>query len=385
MASDSVSRIPLIVAGCVWAIVQGATAPILGLGLAQTTQAATISGWLTAGYFLSAILFFFPLPWLLEKYGARKLIRISLGISSLALIWIVLQDDYVSWAIARSVQGACSSILLGTVETELMRSASPSKRATVLGRLELFLVVGAGFGAGMAPVLWNSINGIIAGSILAGPALLATYFLVIPESSNSDSPDAIITARIKRGPASAVLLATAFIQGLAEGELMAYLTPAILSEGHSSNTVALGFTALFSGIVISQIGLASKAEIWGHGTVLWISQTAVAAGFGTLAFSHLAWSIVGALGLVGLGLGCQYPVAQAALGNKVQASSLSQAASLFLGVNCLGCLLAAPIGGFAYHFHNWIGLFGTIGIICLLLALITATDCILSAWLAAPE
>jgi MFS family permease len=104
-----------------------------------------------------------------------------------------------------------------------------------------------------------------------------------------------------------------------------------------------------------------------------------------LAFSHLAWSIVGALGLVGLGLGCQYPVAQAALGNKVQASSLSQAASLFLGINCLGCLLAAPIGGFAYHFHNWIGLFGTIGIICLLLALITATDCILSAWLAAPE
>ena len=107
----------------------------------------------------------------------------------------------------------------------------------------------------MAPVLWNSNNGIIAGAILAGPALLATYFLVIPESSNSDSPDAIITVRIKRGPASAVLLATAFIQGLAEGELMAYLTPAILSEGHSSNTVALGFTALFSGIVISQIGL----------------------------------------------------------------------------------------------------------------------------------
>jgi MFS family permease len=385
MASDNVSRLPLILAGCVWAIVQGATAPILGLGLAHSTQAAAISGWLTAGYFLSAILFFIPLPWLLERYGSARLIRISLGISSLALIWIVLQDDYVSWAFARSVQGACSSILLGTVETELMRGASPGKRATVLGRLELSLVVGAGFGAGLAPVIWNGANGIIAGLILAGPAFLAACILVVPESILPDDTVATIIGLPRRSPASAILLGTAFIQGLAEGELMAYLTPALLSEGHHSNTVALGFTSLFSGIIISQVGLASKAEVWGHSTVLWMSQTAVALGFGTLAFTHDAWPIVGALGLVGLGLGCQYPVAQAALGNKVEASHLSQAASLFLGINCLGCLMAAPIGGFAYHFLNWIGLFGTIGIVCLILALVTASDCLVSTWNASAE
>jgi predicted MFS family arabinose efflux permease len=266
-----------------------------------------------------------------------------------------------------------------------MRGASPGKRATVLGRLELSLVVGAGFGAGLAPVIWNGANGIIAGSILAGPAFLAACILVVPESILPDDTVATIIGLPRRSPASAILLGTAFIQGLAEGELMAYLTPALLSEGHHSNTVALGFTSLFSGIIISQVGLASKAEVWGHSTVLWMSQTAVALGFGTLAFTHDAWPIVGALGLVGLGLGCQYPVAQAALGNKVEASHLSQAASLFLGINCLGCLMAAPIGGFAYHFLNWIGLFGTIGIVCLILALVTASDCLVSTWNASAE
>lgn len=353
--------------------------------MAQSPDSAMVSGWLTACYFLSAIIFFFPLPWMLERFGPAKLIRIALIISSMALVWIVLLDDYISWACARSIQGAFSSILLGSVETELMRSAGPNKRATVLGRLELALVLGAGIGAGVAPVLWNASNGILVGPILAGPALLAASILVIPESIPEVPLEESFKDRPPRGPASAVLLATAFTQGLAEGALMAYLTPALLNNGYGSSMVSLGFTALFSGIMISQVALASKADTWGHGTVLGISQVAVAAGFMALAFTNQAWIVIGALGLVGLGLGSQYPVAQAALGNRVASSSLSQAASVFLGFNCLGCLMGAPLGGFAYHFHNWLGLFGALGILCLILGLVTAADRIVSGWFATAE
>jgi len=333
----------LLMLAMAWAGVQGAAVPLIGLGMPD--ESTNWAAWLSGIYFLAGIVTF-PVPSILLKHlKSDQLARIATLISSIALV--PLGFGFSPWlsCACRGIHGFSATILLVAVETELLKKAKAGNRSGNLGTLEVCLVIGAGLGASLSPLLW-SINPQLSGLIPAIPAfILSAFSLKLPfidhfQSSHSESGGE------KNRSLVFILLATSISQGLAEGALMGFLATELVERSWTESMVSTAFGCLFGGIILSQLILTKVADYQGTNSVLFLWHIGVGLGFGILGWTSMPIVILTGLLLVGFGLGCQYPIAQASLADTVADSSkLAKAASIFLAANTIGCFLSSPIFG----------------------------------------
>lgn len=361
----------LLVCTFAWAVIQGAATPLTALNLVDRDP--SWPAWLTATYFLSAICSF-PVPSLiLDRLGNRIMAHSAVVLGIISMVPMGFGLSPAGLAVCRAIQGVSSTILLVTVETDLLKSSLPENRAGALGKLELCLVAGAGLGAATAPLCWAG-NPWLAGVIPALPALLALSF-----PFNGGGPP-FWSARAQhpfnqgRKSRPSFLLLSALTQGLAEGVLMAYLAPWLLGNQWNEASVSLAFASLFTGIVFSQLFLTQLSGRHGHGLVLSLCHGAVALGFMGLASTSQQTPVSMALLLLGLGIGCQYPVAQAALAENVSPRHISTAASVFLACNGLGCLISIPLAEWIQTYRGAASLYNSMGGWCAALLLAGLVD-----------
>lgn len=363
---------PLLVLVFVWAIIQGAATPLTGMNLKSNDSLGP--AFLTGLYFVAAVMFF-PFPqMLMRRYRVLSLAKLAVFLGALSILpmgW----DISVDWlAVCRILQGISSTLLLVSVETELLTTSIAVNRASALGRLEVCLVLGGGTGAALAPLVW-SITPWMAGFIPAIPALIALITPFRSRISICKSPIIPVQSGIVRSSAPYFLMMTAMAQGLVEGVLMAFLTPWLLSNHWKETSISAAYAILFTGIISSQIFLSRLAGKDGHENLLILCHMGVAIGFFGLGFPSQLIMTFSALFIIGMGIGCQYPVAQAGLAESVSPQHIPLAASIFLASNAFGCLISSPSGGFIQSTWGSVFLYNSVGIFCLALVLAGLGDC----------
>jgi MFS family permease len=355
-----------------WAFTQGGATPLIGLSLQHNHPLGPAI--LTGLYFLGAVLFF-PFPqMLMKKYSIYFLAKIAVFLGLFCIVPMGFGLSIYSLAVCRVMQGISSTLLLVSVETELLTTSSSANRAGALGNLEICLVVGGGTGAAMAPLAW-SINPFLAGVIPAIPALVA---LISPFQLITQTTDSSIKSDfsgMKLSSTAFFLIMTAMAQGLVEGVLMAFLTPWLLSNDWNETSISAAFASLFSGIIFSQLFLSRLAGQHRHNHILVLCHLGVAFGFFSLTCPQEGHITFLALFLIGSAIGCQYPVAQAGLAETVSPQQIPLAASIFLASNGLGCLVSSPSGGFIQSYFGTVFLYNSVGIFCLALGLAGLVNC----------
>ena len=372
LQSDRVNHKTLLGLVFIWAIIQGAATPLTGMN--QRGIHSLSPAFFTGLYFLAAALFF-PFPQMLMKrfrvYTLAKL-AVFLGVLSILPMGMDLPPEKL--AICRILQGISSTLLLVTVETELLTTSTAANRAGALGQLEVWLVLGGGTGAALAPLIW-SITPWMAGLIPAIPAMIVLIMPFKSSASNYESPICPAQSGSVRSATPLFLIMTAMAQGLVEGVLMAFLTPWLISNHWNETSISAAFASLFAGIISSQIYLSRLAFEHGYGNLLIICHMGVAIGFFYLACPNHEILTLSALFIIGLGIGCQYPVAQAGLAESVSPQHIPLAASIFLASNAFGCLISSPLGGFIQSTWGTVFLYNCVGTFCLTLVLAGLGDC----------
>lgn len=366
LRSDRIDHNTLLILAFVWAIIQGAATPLTGMNLQINDSLGP--AFFTGLYFVAAVMFF-PFPqMLMRRFQVYSITKMAVLLGALSMLPMGFELPNYMLATCRILQGISSTLLLVPVETELLTTSPPLNRAEVLGRLEVCLVLGGGTGATLAPLFW-SITPWMAGFILAFPAMIA---IVTPFKSRAPIHKPLKKINqigIVRPSTPHFLIITAMAQGLVEGVLMAFLTPWLLSNQWNETLISAAFASLFAGIISSQILLSRLAGELGHGNLLNICHMGVGIGFLGLVFSSNNIMTLSLLFIIGLGIGCQYPVAQAGLAESVSPRHIPMAASVFLASNVLGCLISSPAGGFIQSTWGFGLLYNTVGALCLALAL----------------
>jgi len=336
-------NVNLLILATAWAGVQGAAVPLIGLGLADESN--NWPAWISGIYFLAGIITFPVPPILLQHLKPAQLARIATLIAAVALV--PLGFGFSPWmaCACRGIHGLSATILLVAIETELLKKAKAGNRSGNLGALEVCLVIGGGLGASLSPLLW-SINPQMAGLIPAIPAFMLSVFPLKHSLIGYFQPSHSVSGGKKNRSLVFILLATAISQGLAEGALMGFLATELVDRSWTETMVSTAFGFLFGGILLSQLILTKVADYQGTNIVLFLSHIGVGLGFCILGWISVPVVVLTGLAMVGFGLGCQYPIAQAALADIVADSKkMAKVASIFLAANTIGCFLSSPVFG----------------------------------------
>lgn len=366
LSFDKIGDKPLLIQSFVWAIIQGSATPLVGLNLQDSHPFWPAV--LTGIYFLAAIVFF-PFPsMLMKRVETFSLAKIAVFLAAASIIPMGTGLSPMALAVCRMLQGISSTLLLVSVETELLKKTAPADRAGALGGLEVCLVLGAGTGAASAPLAW-SISPWLAGFFPTLPAMAALMISFRSEVKTDQAPIGSIHSGQKSLSSLLFLLLTAMAQGLVEGVLMAFLTPWLLSNNWHETAVSIAFGSLFAGIISSQLFLSRLAGRHGYGLILILCHLGVSIGFFGLACPNNHIMSMSSLFLIGLGIGCQYPVAQAAMSESLSPHQIPLAASVFLASNGFGCLISSPSGGFIQSIWGTVSLYNSIGLFCLAMVL----------------
>jgi len=372
LQSDRVDHKTLLGLVFIWAIIQGAATPLTGMNLRGIHSLSP--AYFTGLYFLAAVLFF-PFPqMLMRQFRVYTLAKLAVFLGVISILPMGLDLPTEKLAICRILQGISSTLLLVTVETVLLTKSTAINRAGALGQLEVCLVLGGGTGAALAPLIW-SITPWMAGFIPAIPAMIILMMPFKSNASNYKSPICPAQSGSVRSATPFFLIMTAMAQGLVEGVLMAFLTPWLLSNHWNETSISAAFVSLFAGIISSQIYLSRLACEHGHGNLLILCHVGVAIGFFCLVCPNHEILTLSALFIIGLGIGCQYPVAQAGLAESVSPQHIPLAASVFLASNAFGCLISSPSGGFIQSTWGTVFLYNCVGTFCLTLVLAGLGDC----------
>jgi MFS family permease len=355
-------------AGC-WAFNVGLCAPLASLWLQGAGWSDTIIGLNTATYYLSVAGASLFVPRLLAR-GSRTCVAIGLAGSGLTAALFPWADSLPGWFLLRALNGCAGALTLIPLETLVNLHAPPERRARFFGVFEFCIAAGAGLGAliglqvyALAPRFAFASAGLVAlaATILVAPALPGDQ--AAEEKGENGGPISLRPHFLSFG--------TAWSQGFLEGGLIAFLSLYLLGLGYSESGAGWLVGSLLLGVVLFQVPVTWLADRLGRGKMVLACHAAVLTSLAILPFCTGATGLAFWLFWLGACCGAQYPVALAALGERLPSTFQARANALFLACNCAGSLAGPVLTGMAMD--RW-------GSRALFVAGVAATLVVLGVW-----
>ena len=99
-------------------------------------------GILTSGYFVTYLICQMPVGWLLDRYGPRLVLTISMVITLLGMIWFAMSGSFASATTARIFLGVCGAPAFAAAALVAARWFPARRFALMLGLTESFTLIG---------------------------------------------------------------------------------------------------------------------------------------------------------------------------------------------------------------------------------------------------
>ena len=359
----------LCAAAACWAFSVGLYAPVASLWLHEAGYDDTIIGLNTSTYYLSVAGASLFVPGLMARWG-RGCVVVGVAGAGLTAALFPWADSLAGWFLLRALNGCAGALTLIPLETLVNHHATPARRARAFGLLEFCIAAGAGLGAlvglqvySLAPrlaFLCGGVVGLVAA--LLGARLLPRE-KTPPEEEWDASPLSLRRNFLSFG--------TAWSQGFLEGSLLAFLSLYLLGLGYAESAAGWLLGSLLLGVVLFQMPVTWLADRLGRGRTVLICHATVLASLAVLPFCTSPTGLALWLFLLGACCGAQYPVALAALSERLPSASLARANAMFLACNCAGSLVGPSLTGLAMDHLGARALFG---------AGIAATLAVLVVW-----
>ena len=150
-----------------WVLVLGVLAPALDTTIVNVALAAIGSGlhasvsttqWTITGYLLAAGMAMPLTGWATQRFGAKRLWLLSLGLFMVGSVLSGAAWDSTSLIIFRLVQGVAAGLMLPVVTTLLVQAAGPKRLGRLLGIATLPLVVVPIFGPVVGGLIVNNLS-----------------------------------------------------------------------------------------------------------------------------------------------------------------------------------------------------------------------------------
>jgi MFS family permease len=294
-----------------------------------------------------ATLFSAPfVPYWARLFGMRRVLLISIIVSSLCLLAFSLGDNYWSWLFLRAIFGVSLTVLFVLSEYWINSIAPPDHRGIVMGCYAT--VLSLGFVAGPAILSFTGTAGSLP--FLAGIGLFALASIPAIFGS-SEAPEIEKASSI---PALAFLTAVpaatlaGFLHGGIETASMSLLPVYGLLSSLTPERAASLVSLFALGNVLAQIPIGYLSDRMDRRNLLIRIATLGLLGSLILPALGAAHFIVFAalLALWGGVVGSLYAVGLAHLGSRYHGPELASANAAFIMLYSLGMLAGPPIMGF---------------------------------------
>lgn len=253
---------------------------VLSLYGATTLVAAPLSGWLS------------------DRFGPRRVLRTSLVAAALAVACYPMARSFTAVVVATVLFSLCNEMPRPALMT-LVAEVAPDplrKQAFVLSRLAINfgLSIGPALGGFLAEIDFLWIFWVdAAASLIAALVLLRTP---LPAAVRHERPHGSALRVLARDGAllcffaATVLNAVMFFQ---HDSTMAYYMTHHLGLRKFDYGLTITVNTLL--IVLIEVELNTRLSHWSHRKSLVVGSLLTTAGFGSMAFAHTWWTIVGAV------------------------------------------------------------------------------------------
>jgi MFS family permease len=356
----------------VFAIAQGLTYPLLSFILQRQGVSPGLIGLSAAmtpiGFIVSSPL----IPALSRRFGAGRTALSCAALSALMLALIGWTQDLYAWFLLRFLLGAVVNPLYVLSETWMIALAPPARRGRFMGVYST--IISAGFATGPLCLLavgshgWPPFLVGIAAFALCG-ACLALVLRRLPKFDETGHQVSVLGFI----PLAWVLLFAVVVAAGFEQGVLALLPVYGIGHGIGEATMSALLSVMIAGNIALQVPLGLLAERLSARAVRLACAFATAAGCAMLPFligTPLVWPFVFIWGAVSYGI---YTMTIIELGEKFSGARLvagNAAFSLMWGV---GGIAVPPAAGAAMDVLGSPGLPLTLGLLCLALAILSAT------------
>jgi MFS family permease len=328
--------------------------------------ANTIIGFCHGAYYLGMAAGALATPMLMRRAGAFATVVVGLALTIVTLLPFTWTEDIWLWCVLRFVNGFGGALCVVPIETMVSQESPPERTTRYFAFFGVALTTGGAIGFALAPELdrfgYEAAFAVAAGAALV--AIITTVAGVRRGVESSEGPDAAIDWRKNR-----LSFGTAWCQGFLEGGMVAFLQLFLAERGFGKEIAGVLMGALTIGVILFQIPVSFLADRWGKTPTLLACYIVAAAGL--VVIPHLLDPIALATVLFAFGActGAMYPLGYSMLSDGVDPGALPRAYAWYLVIECVGCLIGAPVAGLARDLWGEAALFH-VGLVALVAVII---------------
>jgi MFS family permease len=375
--SATVDEIPwgaitgIIATVSVFAVAQGLSYPLLSFILQRQGVSPAMIGLSAAmtpiGFILSAPF----IPAVSRRFGAGRTALVCAALSAIVLALIGLYQDVYVWFVLRLLLGLVVNPLYVLSEIWMIALAPPSRRGRIMGIYTT--LISAGFAAGPLCLLlvgsagWPPFTVGIAAFVLCGLCLAA----VLPRLPDLNGGTGRHVSVLGFVPIAWLLLTAVLIAAGFEQAVLALLPVYGTSHGIPEVTMSALLAVMIAGNIALQVPLGLLAERRSARLVKFGCVLAAVIGCILLPFviqTVLVWPFLFFWGAVSYGI---YTMSIIELGERFSGTTLVAGNAAFAMTWGVGGIIVPPVTGYAMDVLGPVGLPLSLGLICLLLALLS--------------
>lgn len=311
---------------------------------------AVVFGQFSGSYYIGYSLLHIPMGLMLDRYGPKKIMSISILLIVAGLLPLLFLENYIYSIIGRFLTGVGSSAaILGTFK--IIRLTFPEKYFTRMLSLSVTIgLIGAIYGGG--PVSYLSkvygYKSVISMMAIIGVIFSIITYICVPETSSKS--EASVFSTFKAVFSNAKVLITCFLAGLMVGPLEGFADAwgsEFLKQVYNFDAIAANYT---TSIIYTGMFFAPVLSYIGEKTGRYM-ETIAGAGFIMLIFfTLLVMNLLNynsiMIGFFIVGICCAYQILAI------------YKASTYVNENAAGLTTAVAnmiIMSFGYVFHSVIG------------------------------
>ncbi|MEM7376564.1 MAG: MFS transporter [Pseudomonadota bacterium] len=362
-----------LVAACaaitVFGLAFGISYPLLSLVLEQRGYSTDLIGLNAAMVPLGIVAFSPCIPWLVDRYGAKRCLVVAALVCALCFPLYRLTDSLSLWFVLRGVQGMASATLYVLSEVWIVRFSGNRHRGRVVAIYASLLSLS--FAAGPFAVGLLGVDG--WAPFVAGLAVLligSLPLLLVRDSRVLDTPGTENRMGVRQfAPLAPVLLGTVAVFAVMDASLMALLPVYGLAKGMDLQSSTALLSVFVAGNAVLQYPIGMLADRYDARRVM--GGCALVCGMGFVLLPGVIntvwqWPLVVIGGATGFGI---YTVALKSLGDRFDGERLVAGTSAFGVVWGGGALVGSVLGGGAMEAFGANGLPAMLAISFLALAL----------------